>query len=86
MFGVVVGGNHFPSSTGSLKIDKNATLNAKEGKFFSNTLSIINQLKNGKVAYTRYKKWPYEYNVDNEVELEGFKKSFDEMIAAYKKL
>ncbi|MFW1850310.1 hypothetical protein ACG9XR_07005 [Acinetobacter guillouiae] len=86
VFGVVVGGNHFPSSTGSLKIDKNATLNAKEGKFFSNTLSIINQLKNGKVAYTRYKKWPYEYNVDNEVELEGFKKSFDEMIAAYKKL
>lgn len=87
-FGVMVGGDHFPGSMGSLKIDNNQTLNAREGRFLTNAnaLNIINQLKNGKIAYTRYKKWPHEYNIDNEVKLDGFRKAVTDMIGSYKRL
>ena len=43
-------------------------------------------MKKGKVAYTRYKEWPYEYNKDGEVELEGFAKKLEEMKSQYKEL
>ena len=85
-FGVVIGGNHFPGSNGSLKIDNNPTLNANEGKFLTNPSRIIDQLKNGKIAYTRYKKWPYEYNIDSDVKLNGFMKAFNEMLESYRRL
>ncbi len=84
-YGVYVGRKHFPRTQSAIKIDENAPIYGYEG--ISNTpQKAIEQMKNGKVAYTRYKEWPYEYNRDGEVDLVGFKEAFNQMLEEYKKL
>lgn len=84
-YGVYVGGNHFPNTTSAIKVDNNPTIYGYEG-VSKTPLKVIEQMKRGKVAYTRYKEWPYEYNKDGEVELDGFAKKFEEMTSQYKEL
>ena len=84
-YGVYIGRKHYPRTQTAIKIDNNAPIYGYEG--ISNTpQKIIEQMKNGKTAYTRYKEWPYEYNRDGEVDLTGFKEAFDQMLEEYKKL
>lgn len=82
---VYIGQNHYPRTQSVIKIDNNASVYGNEGS--SNTPSkVIEQMKKGKTAYTRYKEWPYEYNKDSEVDLSGFKEKYGEMLEEYKKL
>lgn len=82
---VYVGRNHFPRTQSAIKIDNNAPVYGREGS--SNTpQKVIEQMKKGKVAYTRYKEWPYEYNQDGETDLTGFAEKYNEMLEEYKKL
>lgn len=86
-YAVSVGRDHYPRSKASLKIDNNPTLQANEGMFTQNAIAIINQLKKGQVAYTRYYEWPYQHSrIDRESKLNGFTKTFNEMLETYKKL
>jgi hypothetical protein len=84
-YSVSVGSDHYPGSQGGLKIDNSSVIYGYEGEF-PKPSSVIERLKKGKVAYTRYKKWPYEYNKDGEVSLEDFTKKFNEMLKQYKNL
>lgn len=82
---VYIGRNHFPRTQSAIKIDDNSPIYGYEGS--SNTpQKVIEQMKKGKVAYTRYKEWPYEYNQDGETDLTGFAEKYDEMLEEYKKL
>lgn len=82
---VYIGRNHFPHTQSAIKIDNNAPIYGYEGS--SNTpQKVIEQMKKGKVAYTRYKEWPYEYNQDGETDLTGFTEKYNEMLEEYKKL
>lgn len=82
---VFVGKNHFPNTQSAIKIDKNATVYGKEGSI-SNPKQVIQQLRNGKVAYLRYQEWPYQYYKDSEVDLKDFSKNYEEMLKEYRKL
>lgn len=84
-YSVSVGSDHYPGSQGGLKIDNSSVIYRYEGEF-PKPSSVIERLKKGKVAYTRYKKWPYEYNKDGEVSLEDFTKKFNEMLKQYNNL
>ncbi len=81
-YSILVGTNHFPRSGSALKIDKNQTIYGYEG-IFKNPVVIIEQLKKGSTAYTRFMKWPYEYNKDGEINLSDFNESFKEMKRRY---
>ncbi|WP_180004833.1 MULTISPECIES: hypothetical protein [unclassified Acinetobacter] len=84
-YSVYIGRNHFPRTQSAIKIDNNAPIYGYEGS--SNTpQKVIEQMKKGKVAYTRYKEWPYEYNQDGETDLTGFTEKYNEMLEEYKKL
>lgn len=82
---VYVGQDHYPGKKSAIKIDNNETIYGFEGTS-QNPKKVIEQMKNGKVAYTRYVEWPYEYNHDYHVDLTGFAEKYDEMLEAYKKL
>lgn len=84
-YSVYVGGSHFPRSQSAIKIDENKPVYGYEGTS-QTPQKVIEQMKNGKVAYTRYKEWPYEYNRDGETDLTGFTEKFNEMLEEYKKL
>lgn len=84
-YSVSVGSNHYPRSKGGLRIDNSQAIFGYEGDF-SNPLSIIEKLKKGKFAYTRYQEWPYQYDTDGEVNLKDFTKKFNEMLKQYKEL
>lgn len=84
-YSVSVGSDHYPRSKGGLRIDNNSAIYGYEGEL-SKPLSVIERLKKGKVAYTRYQKWPYQYNKDGEVSLKDFTKQFNEMLKQYKNL
>lgn len=82
---VYVGKNHYPGTKSAIKIDNNVTIYGYEG-ISQTPKKVIEQMKIGKVAYTRYVEWPYEYNQDYHVDLTGFSEKYDEMLEAYKKL
>ena len=84
-YSVSVGSNHYPRSKGGLRIDNSKAIYGYEGDL-PKPLSIIERLKKGKIAYTRYQEWPYEYNKDGEVSLKDFTKQFNEMLKQYKNL
>ena len=84
-YSVSIGSNHYPRSKGGLRIDNSSAIYGYEGDL-PKPLSIIERLKKGKIAYTRYQEWPYEYNKDGEVSLEDFTKKFNEMLKQYKNL
>ena len=82
---VYVGRNHFPETQSVIKIDGNQAIYGHEG-MSQTPQKVIEQMKKGKVAYTRYKEWPYKYNKDGETDLTGFAEKYDEMLEEYKKL
>lgn len=84
-YSVDVGSNHYPRSKAGLRIDNSPAVYGYEGEF-SKPLSIIEKLKKGKFAYTRYQEWPYLYDLDNKTDLKDFTKQFNEMIKQYKNL
>lgn len=84
-YSVSIGSEHYPRSQAGLRIDNSQALFGYEGDF-SKPLSIIEKLKKGKFAYTRYQQWPYQYNIDGEINLEGFNEKFNEMLKSYKEL
>lgn len=84
-YSVYVGGNHYPNTQSAIKIDDNSPIYGIEGSS-KTPQKVIEQMKNGKIAYTRYKEWPYEYNQDGEVDLTGFKDKFEQMKEEYRKL
>ena len=84
-YSVSVGSDHYPGSKGGLRIDNSSAIYGYEGEL-PKPLSIIERLKKGKIAYTRYQEWPYEYNKDGEVSLKNFTKQFNEMLKQYKNL
>ena len=84
-YSVSVGSDHYPRSKGGLRIDNSSAIYGYEGEL-PKPLSIIERLKKGKIAYTRYQEWPYEYNKDGEVSLKDFTKQFNEMLKQYKNL
>ncbi|WP_336957534.1 hypothetical protein [Acinetobacter johnsonii] len=84
-YSVHVGRNHFPRSQSIIKIDDHTPIYGYEGS--SNTpQKAIEQMKRGKVAYTRYKEWPYTYDRDSEVDLTGFSEKYEQMLEEYKQL
>lgn len=84
-YSVYVGGNHYPRTQSVIKIDYNNPIYGYEGSS-QTPQKVIEQMKNGRIAYTRYKEWPYEYNKDGEVDLIGFTEAFNQMLEEYKKL
>ncbi len=84
-YSVDVGSNHYPRSKAGLRIDNSPAVYGYEGEF-SKPLSIIEKLKKGKFAYTRYQEWPYLSDLDNKTDLKDFTKQFNEMIKQYKNL
>lgn len=84
-YSVDVGNNHYPRTKAGLRIDNGSAIYGYEGEL-PKPLSIIERLKKGKVAYTRYQEWPYQYDKDGEVSLKDFTKQFNEMLKQYKNL
>ena len=84
-YSVDVGSNHYPRSKAGLRIDNNPAVYGYEGEF-SKPLSIIEKLKKGKFAYTRYQEWPYLSDIDKKTDLKDFTKQFNEMLKQYKNL
>ena len=84
-YSVSVGSDHYPRSKGGLRIDNSPAIYGYEGEL-PKPLSIIERLKKGKVAYTRYQEWPNQYNTDDEVSLKEFNQYFNQMLSEYKKL
>ena len=82
---VYVGRDHYPRSQSVIKIDSNTPIYGYEGSS-STPQKAIEQMKRGKIAYTRYKEWPYDYHQDGEVDLTGFTEKYNEMMEEYKKL
>lgn len=80
--GILVGGNHFPGKKSAIKIDNKQSFTGKEGEF-NNQNSIISQLLKGDVVYTRYIEWPYSYNVNDEISLDGFNEAYQELKKRY---
>nr|WP_314369160.1 hypothetical protein [uncultured Acinetobacter sp.] len=78
-------GADYPNKQSAIKIDTNKTIFGTDGKFSNNSI-IINQLLNGKTANIRYVQWPYRYNVDSEIDLNGFRSAYEEMLKEYEKL
>lgn len=82
---VYVGRDHYPRSQSAIKVDSNAPIYGYEGS--SDTpKKVIEQMKKGKGAYTRYREWPYDYNQDGEVDLTGFAEKYNEMLEKYREL
>ncbi len=82
---VYVGRNHYPRSQSAIKVDGNQTIRGDEGVSQS-PQKVINQLRSGKVAYTRYVEWPYNYNADGEVDLSNFNQKYNDMLEKYRNL
>lgn len=79
----LVGTNHFPRKPTVLKVDQNKPIYGKEGSFQNNG-QILEQFKSGRVVNTRYIKWPYEMNRDNETSLNGFSEAYRELQRQYR--
>lgn len=82
---VFVGTGHFPRRQSAIKIDNNKTIYGNEGSF-QNDQAIINQMIKGETAYIRYVEWPYDFNKDEEIPLDGFVDAYNELKRKYKEL
>ncbi len=67
---VGVGSSVFPASSSAIRIDGGVPFLGTEG-FFEDSARIVAALKKGRSAITRYQKWPYEANIDDEIDLSG---------------
>ena len=69
----------------AIRIDNKPTIYGVYGVIPEPKL-IIEQMKKGRIVYTRYAKYPNGKNIDNEINLDGFTKAFNEMLLQYSKL
>lgn len=76
---VSVGHSHYPGSSVTIRVDKNAPITKSEDSSFSQsqTKEILDQLRAGTSAVTRYQEWPYQSNKDTRVDLFGFAEGFE---------
>lgn len=81
-YSVYIGRKHYPNTSSAIKIDDNQPIYGREG-ISQNPKLAIEQMKKGKIAYTRYKEWPYEYNKDNQSDLTGFTIKWNELLSRY---
>lgn len=84
-YSVDVGNNHYPRTKAGLRIDNGPAIYGYEGEI-PNPMYVIEKLKKGKTAYTRYQEWPYTYDIDKEVNLSRFNEHFNKMLKQYKEL
>lgn len=82
---ISIGGNHYPGSVVTLRIDGRPALTAPAKAGFSKgaATQALGQLRGGKLARTRYQEWPYDENIDGEVALAGIAAALDLMELAY---
>lgn len=68
---VCIQDHDFPGRTGMIRIDKNAPIRTDEEGCVPAS-KILPKMKSGTTIYTRYVKWPYDYDRDSEYPLAGF--------------
>lgn len=85
---VSVGKSHFPGSNVTIMIDSNKPIiGGEKFRFTQEQIKLIlSQLNSGKKVSTRFKKWPYEHNVDEEYSLYGFNEAVEYMNWVVKKI
>lgn len=75
---VVVGEDHHPGRKAMLRIDKQRYRESiSAGGIFTSPHEIVQQLRKGRVALTRYTEWPDKSWTDGEVDLGGFSVAHD---------
>ena len=76
---IVIGRDHFPKSNIAIRIDQQTPIsaNAEDGFTSAQVSQIIEQLKSGGKALTRYQEWPYEKNKDYAMDLYGFAEAWE---------
>ena len=76
---IVIGRDHFPKSNIAIRIDQQTPIsaNAEDGFTSAQVSQIIEQLKSGSKALTRYQEWPYEKNKDQALDLYGFPEAWE---------
>lgn len=76
---VSIGHDHFPKSNMAIRIGQNKPISALAESGFTNVQvkEIIEALRNGDEALTRYQEWPYEKNKDLKIDLYGFKEAWE---------
>lgn len=76
---VSVGHDHFPKSNIAIRVGQQKPISAVAETGFTSTQvnEIIEQLKNGGEALTRFQEWPYDKNQDLKIDLYGFKEAWE---------
>lgn len=82
---ISIGSSHYPGSSITVRVDKNQPVVASERSGFSPAQSqdVLNQLKISSSLITRYQEWPYESNVDKNIDLYGFNEAWDFLKIVY---
>lgn len=76
---IVIGRDHFPKSKVAIRIDQQTPIsaNSEDGFTREQVNQIIEQLKTGGKALTRYQEWPYEKSKDYALDLYGFAEAWE---------
>lgn len=85
IYSVSIGENHTKNTFTSVRVDDNKTEEAREG-LFRNASSLIQQLKQGKNVYTRYKQGSSGKELDAKVSLVGFTAAYTDMQNQFERL
>lgn len=85
---VHIGSSHYPRSSITVRTDKKQPISANESTGFSGSQArqIINELKSGEAAVTRYQEWPYQSNLDKKVDLFGFDEAWSLLNIVYQNI
>ena len=83
---ISIGSEHFPNSNIAIRIDQQTpnSASAESGFNRKQTTQIIEQLKSGSKALTRYQEWPYEQNKDQTIDLYGFAEAWEIINTVYR--
>lgn len=75
-----VGREHYPGSTIAIRIDGGTPLKWREDKYLgAGRIEVwIDRLKKGSTALVRYRRWPENRNIDQEVTLTGFTAAYND--------
>ena len=80
-----LGENHQKNSNTHLKIDSNDVITAREG-LYRNADDIIEQFKNGLIAYSNYAAKNKNADINDKTSLIGFTAAFNDMENQYEQL
>lgn len=79
---IVVNADIYPSSTIAIRVDKKPPIFFKSNKGIvppNQSKVLLSQLFSGEVVTIQYYDWPYNSQVNREVNLGGLKSTFDDM-------